>query len=57
MYWYDQRASSAVAGWPSDQFIPARILNVHDRPSADWLHDSAKPGTGSLFEPKPTSRS
>ena len=52
-----QRASSAVAGSPSDQSMPSRILKVQVRPSADWVHDSAKPETGSRFEPKFTSRS
>ena len=44
-----QRASSDVAGWPSDHFMPGRILNVQVLPS--WVHDSAKPGAGSMFGP------
>ena len=55
--WNVHAASSAVAGVPSDHFIPGRILNVHVLPSADWLHDSANPGIGLRSLPNPTRKS
>ena len=57
LIWNEKQASWAVAGVPSDHFMPSRILKVHDVPSAARSHDSAKPGAGSASGPKPTSRS
>ena len=49
--------SAEVAGWPSDHFMPGRMWNVQVIPSGDTSHESAKPGTGSMFGPKLTRRS
>ncbi len=53
---HEKQASADVAGWPSDHFMPVRMWNVQDFPSAARVHESAKPGTGSRFGPKSTSR-
>ena len=52
---HEKHASCAVAGWPSDHFMPVRMWNVQDFPSAARAHESAKPGTGSRFGPKSVS--
>ena len=41
---HEKQASSAVAGSPSDHFMPSRMWNVQDCPSAARSHGSAKPG-------------
>ncbi len=49
-----KQASADVAGCPSDHFIPVRMWKV--TLSGARSHESAKPGTGSRFGPKSTSR-
>ncbi len=49
--------SFEVKGLPSCHFTPLRRLNVMLRPSLDWVHDSARTGTGSSELDSPTSPS
>ena len=50
--WYVQRASSQVAGSPSDHFMSGSDLERPGQAVGDWVQDSAKPGTGSRSRPE-----